>query len=720
MSHHNRCLSCMTPLSGASTCPSCGAQVGSEPDNPLYLPAGCLLNNRYLIGRVIGVGGFGIVYLAWDNNLDIKVAVKEYLPKEYAARASDHLSLTPYTGSAKDEYGYGMERFLDEAKALAKFQDHVGIVTVYESFRANNTAYMVMQYLDGITLKEFLKRQPDERISFDLAVKALTPIMDALREVHSAGYVHRDISPDNIFITRQKQVKLLDFGAARYAIGEHSKSLTSVLKHGYAPKEQYSTKGNQGPWTDVYAVAATLYRCVTGQVPPDAMERMQEADTIKSPKQLGIDVPLQGELALMKGLALRAADRFESVRDLQGALLGVVPVDAPKPVNQGSDLIEPRRAAEVKVVECPECGAKNQLQPGDDPGALRCGKCRRELGVNTFSRNNSPKPAESNSSIISTNAATISFKPISHKSFIWATVGGLFALGIGLLQGDSNETFAGIAFLVFFASWSFAYIYHYVALYRCWSVLQGSTARTTPGSAVVRLFIPFYNIYWIFVAYKGLAEDANRFAELYGLKSRISAGLSLAVCISMIVPYANIIIAPILFLFLIYQWSLFYEEVSINWQRLDIKSDTLNRPQSNNIGVIIAVSLGGLFIIGILAAIAIPQFSAYRMKAYNSAAISDCKNLKTTVEAYFADNQNYPESAQNINFTPTVKIKLGYTPNCKQEFNYSTYRSYLSCQGYTITSYHEDSERMYGMTSESAQVYYKLKKESENEWKPLQ
>jgi serine/threonine protein kinase len=366
----------MTPLSGSSVCPSCGAQPGSEPDNPLYLPAGCLLNNRYLIGKVIGVGGFGIVYLAWDNNLDIKVAIKEYLPKEYAARASDHLSLTPYTGNARDEYGFGMEKFLDEAKALAKFQDHVGIVTVYESFRANNTAYMVMQYLDGITLKEFLKKQPDERISFDLAVKALTPIMDALREVHNAGYVHRDISPDNIFLTRQKQVKLLDFGAARYAIGEHSKSLTTVLKHGYAPVEQYSTKGNQGPWTDVYAVAATLYRCVTGQVPPDAMERMQE-ECIVSPKQLGTDIPLQGELALMKGLALKAVDRFENVRDLQSALVGD---SLDLPANPAPDVIQPRRPGEVKIVECPECGTKNQLQPGDDQNALRCGKCRRELG----------------------------------------------------------------------------------------------------------------------------------------------------------------------------------------------------------------------------------------------------------------------------------------------------------------------------------------------------
>ena len=250
----NICSGCMMDQSGVRPCPSCGWDETSSPDNPLYLPTSYLLNNRYTIGKVIGVGGFGIVYIAWDTNLDIRVAIKEFLPKEYAARSSNHVSITPYTGSAHGDFALGVEKFLDEAKALARFQEHPGIVTVHESFRTNNTAYMVMQYLDGMTLKEYLKRQPGEKIAFNVAVKAMTPIMDALREVHKAGFVHRDISPDNIFLTNQNQVKLLDFGSARYAIGEHSKSLTSVLKHGYAPVEQYSAKGRQGPWSDVYAV----------------------------------------------------------------------------------------------------------------------------------------------------------------------------------------------------------------------------------------------------------------------------------------------------------------------------------------------------------------------------------------------------------------------------------------------------------------------------------
>ena len=155
-----RCLACMSDMGGASVCPSCGWQMSSELDNALYLPAGHLLNNRYTIGRVIGVGGFGIVYIAWDNNLDVRVAVKEFLPKEYVARSSNHVSIAPYTGSADTDFSLGVEKFLEEAKALARFQEHPGIVTVHESFRANNTAYMVMQYLDGMTLKEYLKLQP--------------------------------------------------------------------------------------------------------------------------------------------------------------------------------------------------------------------------------------------------------------------------------------------------------------------------------------------------------------------------------------------------------------------------------------------------------------------------------------------------------------------------------------------------------------------------------
>ena len=349
----NLCPGCMSDQSGIRPCPSCSWDAASYLDNPLSLRPGHLLNNRYTIGKVIGVGGFGIVYIAWDNNLDIRAAIKEFLPKEYAARSFNHVSIAPYTGSADTDFSLGVEKFLEEAKALARFQEHPGIVTVHESFRANNTAYMVMQYLDGMTLKEYLKLQPGEKIAFNVAVKAMIPIMDALREVHNAGFVHRDISPDNIFLTSQKQVKLLDFGSARYAIGEYSKSLTSVLKHGYAPVEQYSVKGRQGPWSDVYAVCATIYRCVTGFAPLDAMERVQ-GDTIKTPKQFGIDLPLSGEVALMRGLALKAIDRFENIQQLQQALaIGEIPAQQTGQAGSRAELIRAIQGAEVATQRKP-------------------------------------------------------------------------------------------------------------------------------------------------------------------------------------------------------------------------------------------------------------------------------------------------------------------------------------------------------------------------------
>jgi serine/threonine protein kinase len=343
----------------APVCPQCGGPTDGGPDNPLYLPAGFLLQERYRIGRVLGVGGFGIVYLAWDTNLDVKVAVKEFLPKEYAARGADHHTVLPYSGAAGDEFALGIGKFLAEAKALARFQDHPGIVRVHESFRAHQTAYMVMQYLDGMSMKDYLKRQPGGRIPYATAVRILTPVLDALREVHAAGLVHRDISPDNIFITRQKQIKLLDFGAARYAIGEHSKSLTSVLKHGYAPVEQYSTKGNQGPWSDVYAVAATIYRCITGSVPPDAMERLQ-GDTLRSPRQFDVEIPPSAEAALLKGLALKVPQRFETIEQFQKALT------PPEPPLLQPDATSPQERPPSPGSTAVAGGKTRSLSPGDD------------------------------------------------------------------------------------------------------------------------------------------------------------------------------------------------------------------------------------------------------------------------------------------------------------------------------------------------------------------
>jgi serine/threonine protein kinase len=218
-----------------------------------------------------------------------------------------------------EAFRYGLEKFLEEARVLARFAEHQGIVAVRDFFPAHGTGYLVMSYLEGLTLKDYLARQGGQ-IPFPQALAILMPVMDALRAVHQVGLLHRDISPDNIYITRDRQVKLIDFGAARAAMGAHSRSLSVILKPGYAPPEQYGSQGRQGPWTDVYAVGATLYQMLTGQMPPEAPDRLYQ-DTLKPPTAYGADLPQTAELALFKALAVRAEQRFQSVADLQAALV---------------------------------------------------------------------------------------------------------------------------------------------------------------------------------------------------------------------------------------------------------------------------------------------------------------------------------------------------------------------------------------------------------------
>ncbi len=312
------CMGCMTGKGAEAFCLQCGWQEGALPESPFCLPPKTLLNGQYLLGKVVGIGGFGITYLAWDANLKLKLAVKEYLPTELATRTPGSSQVMPFTGDAREFYEYGLSKFIEEARSLAQFQEHPNIVSVHNFFYANNTGYLVMNYVDGITFKKYLEKEGG-RIAFDAAVKIMIPVMDALREVHRAGMLHRDISPDNIYLTYTNQVKLLDFGAARYAIGEQSKSLSVILKQGYAPVEQYISNGNQGAWTDVYALAATIYRAITGQVPQESIARLQR-DDLAPPSQLGIIIPAPAEAALMKALALKPADRFQSISEFQAAI----------------------------------------------------------------------------------------------------------------------------------------------------------------------------------------------------------------------------------------------------------------------------------------------------------------------------------------------------------------------------------------------------------------
>lgn len=305
-----RCYQCFHEYETEyNVCPYCGHNADEVTAEPQYLQPGTVLIERYLIGRVVGAGGFGITYAAWDRILEQKVAIKEYLPGEFSTRISGNTEVTIYGGEKTEQFREGREKFLDESKRLARMQNVSGIVQIYNCFSENGTAYIVMEFLEGETLEARLKR--DGKMSEQEALDIMLPVLQSLDMVHKEGILHRDIAPNNIFLTEGGEIKLLDFGAARSATGSHSKSLTVLYKEGYTPEEQYRSRGEQGPWTDVYACAATLYKMLTGNVPPGALERRRK-DVMKEPSKSGAKVSRGIDAAVMNALNVEVNKRTQS------------------------------------------------------------------------------------------------------------------------------------------------------------------------------------------------------------------------------------------------------------------------------------------------------------------------------------------------------------------------------------------------------------------------
>ena len=295
-----------------AVCPRCGYAEGTPPKESYHMKPGFVLHGKYIIGRVLGYGGFGITYIAWDYALGRKVAIKEFLPGDFATRMPGETVVTVYNGEATIQFEAGLERFMEEAQRLAKFNSTGSIVDIYDTFIENSTGYIVMQCLEGETVKDLMKK--NGVMPYESARLIIIEVLKTLSEVHKEGIIHRDISPDNIFITNDNQVKLLDFGAARYASGFHSKSLSVILKPGYAPEEQYRSHGNQGPWSDVYATSATLYKMITGITIEESMERTV-VDNVKSPLELGVDLPEGANTAIMNALNIHAELRTQTAED---------------------------------------------------------------------------------------------------------------------------------------------------------------------------------------------------------------------------------------------------------------------------------------------------------------------------------------------------------------------------------------------------------------------
>ena len=314
-----RCMGCMQEMpDNQEVCPFCGYVEGTLPQEVYHMPPGSILAGKYLVGKTIGYGGFGVTYVGYDLALERKVAIKEYLPGEFSTRVPGQEQVTIYGGEKSEQFASGIEKFLDEARRLAQFENIEGIVSVFDSFEANGTAYIVMEYVDGVTLKEKLKQEG--RLSVEEALGIILPITAALKEVHKAGILHRDIAPDNIMIGTDGKVRLIDFGAARFATTTHSKSLSVLIKAGYAPLEQYQSRGMQGPWSDVYSLAATFYAMLVGVAPQESIERAAN-DQLKSPSKMGADVTKNMDIAIMNALNLKAEERTQSMEKFEEELL---------------------------------------------------------------------------------------------------------------------------------------------------------------------------------------------------------------------------------------------------------------------------------------------------------------------------------------------------------------------------------------------------------------
>ena len=325
----NLCDSCFLTLQeNATVCPLC---AGSENTYPSALPQGTILMGRYIVGKVLGKGGFGITYLAYDTRDDRRAALKEYLPDTFIHRGTGDTEVSMSSADYSEAFQKGKERFYEEAQTVSRFNGNPGLAGVFEFFYENNTAYFVMEYLEGVDLKKYTV-QNGGTLTEQKILEFVNSLIDSLIVVHSIGVLHRDIAPDNIYITNDGKVKLIDFGAARQVLGEVSKSLSVVLKQGFAPIEQYQTRGKQGPWTDIYALGATIYHCLTGQIPDQPMDRLDH-DTFLPPEHISDGL----KYVLSKMLAVRAVNRYQSMFELKadmqsrGLLPNITP-DFPEPL----------------------------------------------------------------------------------------------------------------------------------------------------------------------------------------------------------------------------------------------------------------------------------------------------------------------------------------------------------------------------------------------------
>ena len=322
----HQCKSILPP--GSRFCPRCGSEITAADYvsdetvqvNPIYLQPGTVLHLKYRINGVIGQGGFGITYDGTDIKLDMHVAIKEYFPSSMANREVTVSTQVICGSNTQGLYEQGMNNFLKEAKNMAKYAGEENFVAVHDYFAENNTAYIIMEFVEGQNLKEYL--QQHGRLTMNEAMPIVMPVMNTLEKIHGRNMIHRDVSPSNIMITPDGRVRLLDFGAAREVQldTQNLTTMSAVYKYGYSPIEQQTMGMKQGPYTDIYALCATIYEMLTGSVPANPFLRAYEGARLVPPSEMGVVISPVQEDALLRGLAVNGADRIQSIAELRDAL----------------------------------------------------------------------------------------------------------------------------------------------------------------------------------------------------------------------------------------------------------------------------------------------------------------------------------------------------------------------------------------------------------------
>lgn len=311
------CMNCFSVKGQYEVCPYCGYVEGTPPEHPQYLTPGTILANHFIVGTAIDMGGFGITYRCYDTTLGIAVAVKEFFPAGLVNRAPGESVVGLLSGDKQQQYRVELKRFLMEAQSIAQFGKAKDIVNVYAFFEENNTAYIIMEYIDGVLLKDYLEKQG--KMEPQVALHIIDLIINAVKKIHSKGIIHRDISPDNIFISSEDAIKVFDFGAAQLNDSAEGKNCEKVIKVGYSAPEQYRDKSNQGFYTDIYSVGAILYQMLTGIKPMESTER-EHKDTLKSPLELGVKIEPNVDRAIMEAMAVQPELRFQNIQQFEDAL----------------------------------------------------------------------------------------------------------------------------------------------------------------------------------------------------------------------------------------------------------------------------------------------------------------------------------------------------------------------------------------------------------------